>query len=83
MAISRSMIERARGAGDAAVTCRAEGEFEDLSEFVGGHLLLIIQEALLNAQKHAACRQIQVSVRREDERVAVEKIGRASCRERV
>lgn len=67
-----AMIERARGAGDAAVTCRAEGEFEDLSEFVGGHLLLIIQEALLNAQKHAACRQIQVSVRREDERVAVE-----------
>jgi len=55
-----AMIERARGIGDAVVTCRIEGGFEDVSEFVGGNLLLIIQEALLNAQKHAACRQSQV-----------------------
>jgi len=67
-----AMIERARGIGDAVVTCRIEGGFEDVSEFVGGNLLLIIQEALLNAQKHAACSQIQVSVRREGERVGVE-----------
>ncbi len=67
-----SMIERARGAGNAVVTGRIEGGFEDVSEFVGGNLLLVIQEALLNAQRHAACSQIQVSVRREGERVAVE-----------
>jgi signal transduction histidine kinase len=67
-----TVVERARGAGDAAVACRVEGGFEDISEFVGGSLLLIIQEALLNAQKHAACRQIQVSVRREGVRVEVE-----------
>ena len=67
-----AIIERARGTGEAEVACRIEGEFEDVSELVGGNLLLIIQEALLNAQKHAACRQIQVSVRREGERVKVE-----------
>jgi signal transduction histidine kinase len=67
-----AIVERARGAGDAAVVCRAEGELEDISEFVGGSLLLIIQEALLNAQKHAACRQIQLSVRREGTQVKVE-----------
>ena len=67
-----AIVERARGTGDAAVTCRIEGEFEDVSEFVGGNLLLIIQEALLNAQKHAACGYIQVTVRREGERVDVE-----------
>lgn len=67
-----AIVERARGTGDAAVTCRTEGEFEDVSEFVGGNLLLIIQEALLNAQKHAACGHIQVKVRREGERVEVE-----------
>lgn len=67
-----AMIERVRGTGDAAVTCRVEGDFEDVSEFVGGNLLLIIQEALLNAQKHSACRQIQAAVRREGERISVE-----------
>ena len=67
-----AMIERARGTGDAVVTCRIEGGFEDVSEFVGGNLLLVIQEALLNSQRHAACSQIQVSVRREGEQVAVE-----------
>ncbi len=67
-----AVVERARGAGTAAVSCRAEGAFDDISEFVGGSLLLIIQEALLNAQKHAACRKIQVAVRREGEQVEVE-----------
>lgn len=67
-----AVVERARGAGVAAIECRAEGEFEDISEFVGGSLLLIIQEALLNAQKHAACRQIRMSVRREGTQVKVE-----------
>lgn len=67
-----AVVERARGTGGAAVACRAEGEFEDLSEFVGGSLLLIIQEALLNAQKHAACNTIQVQVRREGAQVEVE-----------
>ncbi len=67
-----AIVERVRGAGDAAVTCRTEGDFEDVSEFVGGNLLLIIQEAMLNAQKHAACGHIQVTVRREGERVEVE-----------
>jgi len=67
-----AVVDRVRGAGDAEVVCHTEGEFEDVSEFVGGNLLLIIQEALLNAQKHAACRQIQVSVRREGKQVKVE-----------
>ncbi|MDD4103018.1 MAG: sensor histidine kinase, partial [Kiritimatiellae bacterium] len=67
-----AIVERARGTGDAAITCRTAGEFEDVSEFVGGNLLLIIQEALLNAQKHAACGHIQVTVRREGEKVEVE-----------
>ncbi len=67
-----AIVDRARGSGAATVSCRIEGEFGDVSEFVGGNLLLIIQEALLNAQKHAACSQIQVSVRREGERVEVE-----------
>jgi len=67
-----AIVERAHGAGSAAITCRIEGEFEDVSEFVGGNLLLIVQEALLNAQKHAACRQIQLSVRREGTQVKVE-----------
>ncbi len=67
-----AIVERARGTGDAAVTCRTAGKFEDVSEFVGGNLLLIIQEALLNAQKHAACGHIQVTVRREGERVEVD-----------
>ncbi|MDX9868883.1 MAG: sensor histidine kinase [Kiritimatiellia bacterium] len=67
-----AIVERARGTGDAAVACRTVGEFEDLSEFVGGNLLLIIQEALLNAQKHAACGHVQVTVRREGEWVEVD-----------
>ena len=67
-----SVVERARGTGGAAIECHAEVDFEDVPEFVGGSLLLIIQEALLNAQKHAACRHIWVSVRRESARVEVE-----------
>lgn len=67
-----AIVERTRDTGDAEVACRMEGDFEDVSEFVGGNLLLIIQEALLNAQKHAACRQIEVSVRRAGAQVEVE-----------
>lgn len=67
-----AVVERARSAGGAAIECRAEVDFEDVPEFVSGSLLLIIQEALLNAQKHAACRLIRVSVRRENARVEVE-----------
>jgi len=67
-----AMIERARSTGGAAVSCRTEGSFDDVSELVGGNLLLIIQEALLNAQKHAACSHIQVMVRREGERIEAE-----------
>jgi len=67
-----AVVERARNVGCATIECRTEGDFEDVPEFVGGSLLLIIQEALLNAQKHAACRRIQVSVRRESSQVEVE-----------
>jgi len=67
-----AVVERARSAGSAEIECHTEGDFEDVPEFVGGSLLLIVQEALLNAQKHAACRRIRMSVRRERAQIEVE-----------
>ena len=45
-----------------AITVRTEGALEQVPEFVAGNLLLIVQEALKNALRHAQARAIEVLV---------------------
>jgi signal transduction histidine kinase len=66
------VAERARQGRSVEVQCRMEGELADVPEFVGGGLLLIIQEALLNALKHATPNRIAIVVHRDGSRIEVE-----------
>ncbi len=47
----------------ARVDVEAEGPLEDIPDFVGGNLLLIVQEALYNALRHGRPQSVRVAVR--------------------
>ena len=56
------------GRGHAArISVRTEGPLERIPDFVSGNLLLIVQEALRNAQKHGNAANISVLIRTESQ----------------
>ena len=57
------LAERLGDEHDVAITVRAETVDVSLPDFLAGNLLLIAQEALLNAVRHARARSIEVSFR--------------------
>jgi len=61
---------------DVAITVRAETVDVALPDFLAGNLLLIAQEALLNAVRHAQARSIEVSFRMHATPAAVELVVR-------
>jgi signal transduction histidine kinase len=50
----------------AAVTVRTDGPIDQVPEFVAGNVLLIVQEALNNALRHARPRSVEVHVSADD-----------------
>ena len=58
-----ALVARLGEGRDTRITCRAEGREVEVSEFVAGNLLLLVQEAITNALRHAAASTIDVAVR--------------------
>lgn len=58
-----ALVARLGEGRDTRITCRAEGREVEVSEFVAGNLLLLVQEAITNALRHAAASTIEVAVR--------------------
>lgn len=59
----QALVARLGEGCDTRITCRAEGCEVEVSEFVAGNLLLLVQEAITNALRHAAASTIEVAVR--------------------
>jgi signal transduction histidine kinase len=67
----RLVVDR-EGAGKAAhIELRAGGDFSHVSEFVAGNLVLAAQEALRNALKHGAPREIALEARSADDSISL------------
>ncbi|MEM6779928.1 MAG: ATP-binding protein [Planctomycetota bacterium] len=60
------LAERVSGSGRARIQVHATKEFPSLADFIAGNLLLVIQEATLNAIKHAEPTSIEISLDWED-----------------
>ena len=58
----RALAEQLAEGRDTQITIVTEGELPRLSEFVAGNLLLVAQEAIHNALKHARPAQIRAKV---------------------
>lgn len=58
-----ALVARLQEGRDPRITCRAEGREVEVSELVAGNLLLLVQEAITNALRHAAASTIDVAVR--------------------
>jgi signal transduction histidine kinase len=56
----RAMVARVGEGHAASISVRTEGPLADVPEFVAGNLLLILQEAVYNALRHAHPSQIHV-----------------------
>jgi signal transduction histidine kinase len=56
-----TLVARLGEGRDARIDLRVEGKETEVSEFVAGNLLLLVQEAITNALKHAAARTIEVT----------------------
>ena len=67
----RASAERSVAGREIAITVEETGNRGALTEFVAGHLLLLAQEAMTNALKHASPRRIAVRVVHEDQRVSL------------
>jgi signal transduction histidine kinase len=57
-----SVVEQARSGHSAEIRVTVEGVSASVPEFVSGNLLLILQEALRNAQQHGKVSEIRVEV---------------------
>ncbi len=57
-----AVVEQARNGHSAEITIAVEGVSAALPEFVSGNLLLILQEALKNAQQHGKVTKIRVGI---------------------
>jgi signal transduction histidine kinase len=56
-----ALVARLGEGRDARIDLRVEGKETEVSEFVAGNLLLLVQEAITNALKHAAATRIEVT----------------------
>lgn len=59
----QSVVDQMGCGHSAIITVSTEGPLERIPEFVSGNLLLIMQEALRNAQQHGNARSISVDIR--------------------
>lgn len=57
----QTVADRLREGYAASITVEARGDFTALPDFVAGHLLLIMQEAVTNALRHAEATTIRVT----------------------
>lgn len=58
----RCLVQRVGEGHTAAIDVDATGPFDDVPEFVAGNVLLIVQEAVVNALRHGRPRRITVRV---------------------
>lgn len=59
----RAMVERLKAGQDVQIELRIDGDLSTVSGFVAGNLMLTAQEAVHNALKHGAPREVVVEIK--------------------